>query len=150
MLVRRGSRGLRSAATVLRAASAKMDALAARADRGMRSLSARQCALEAHALLSRAAAKAPAREALNAVALSMLAERRGWSRLDGDQFTFAFGNRRAVVALSAQWSPAEIASVITRTEIKVLHGDMGGELVRHLQELAGRELNRLFASWRRP
>lgn len=122
----------KTAAAVLRAERNGLRELASRADRAVRTFTARRCAIEAYKLLQND--------------VRQLASRPGWSRVDATQFLFTFGQRRAVVTLPAGPSPQQLASLVARTEIKVLLGDRDLEVVANLQALAAGELQRLFAA----
>lgn len=139
----------RSAAIVLRAERTGIYALAARADRALRTLAARRCAASAYALarrLTATVATKPMRP--ERVLLEILAARPAWTRLVGQQFSCSFGSRRAVLTVPDPTSAEQLASMIARIEVKVLLGDSDPALVSHLQTFAARELQRLFTARR--
>lgn len=77
--------------------------------------------------------------------LDELATLRGWSRLGDQDFVCAFGGRSATIAIPRAFPPQDLARLITRTEVNVFLSGGGDDLlVRELQALAQRELQRLF------
>ncbi|HEX2061315.1 MAG TPA: hypothetical protein VHK90_11285 [Thermoanaerobaculia bacterium] len=127
----------RTAMIVLRGERHQVHALATHADRAVRTRAARSCAIEAHALLHAVTTLTHA--------LGSLSTRAGWTQLSADSFQFSFGRRRAVIVVPQSFTPAQLASLIVRTEIKVLLGDLQPELLEHLQSFAARELENLMA-----
>lgn len=77
--------------------------------------------------------------------LDELATMRGWTRSGDRDFVCAFGGRSATIAIPRQFSPVELARLITRTEVNVFLS-MGNDdlLIRELQAMSQRELERLF------
>lgn len=121
----------RAAATVLRAERCCIQALAAHADRALRTQAARRCAAAAFELAKLG---------------RDLDTRPSWVQIDRRQYQFAFGGRRAVLTVPNTVRPEELAAMIARMEIRILLGDAGPELVTHLQAYAAREIERLFAA----
>ena len=121
----------RAAVTVLRAERTGLQALAAHADRSLRTLAARRCAAAAFEVARRG---------------QDLESRPAWVQLDRQTYQFAFGGRRAVLNVPNAVQPEELAAMIARMEIRILLGDAGAELVTHLQAYAAREIERLFAA----
>jgi hypothetical protein len=117
---------------VLRAERNGLRELAARADRAARTFTARRCALEAYRLLQNDR--------------RLLTAQPGWCRVDASHYRFSFGDRGAVITMPAQPTAQQLASLVVRTEIKVLLGDRDLELVSSFQALAAGELQRLFAA----
>lgn len=77
--------------------------------------------------------------------LDELATLRGWSRLGERDFVCAFGGRSATIAVPRAFPQQDLARLITRTEVNVfLSGGTDDLLIRELQALAQRELQRLF------
>jgi hypothetical protein len=120
-----------AAATVLRAERVGLPALAAHADRSLRTLAARQCAAAAFELARQGRA---------------LQSRPAWVQVDRRSYQFQFGGRRSVLTVPNEVTPVELAAMIARMEIRILLGDAGPELVTHLQAYAAREIERLFAA----
>ena len=109
--------------------------LAARADRAMRTSAARNTAHAVYAFV---------RDHQGRV-LDSLATLRGWSRRNDREFLCAFGGRSAIVALPTSFDDEQTARLITRTEVNVfLGGGADDLLMRELQAMAQRELERLF------
>lgn len=108
--------------------------IAARADRAMRTRAARTTAETVHAMLS--ASTDP---------LASLATQRGWSRRNEREYVCAFGGRTSTLNVPASWDTEQLARLITRIEVNVfLGGGADDLLLRELQALAQRELQRLF------
>ena len=108
--------------------------MAERADRAMRTFAARNTAHSVFTLVSGASD-----------ILEALEHWRGWSRRNEREFVCAFGGRSATLAVPRPFDPETMAKLITRTEVNVfLAGGADDLLVRELQALAQRELERLF------
>ena len=137
------SRARHRAAVVFRGERTGAVTLAERADRALRTLVARRCAAEAYDFARRLAISTRS-EALPAErVLERLASRPCWRRVTPRQLVCSFGSRRAVLTVEHSIVPPQLASMIARTEIRVLLGDSDSGLVAHLQTFAGRELVRL-------
>lgn len=114
--------------------SIEFEELAERADRAMRTFAARSTAHSVYTLV---------RDAPDV--LQALEHWRGWSRRSEREFVCSFGGRSATLAVPRPFDPETMAKLITRTEVNVfLAGGADDLLVRELQELARRELERLF------
>jgi hypothetical protein len=111
-----------------------LEQLAERADRAMRTFAARNTAQSIYTLV---------RNSPNV--LDDLATLRGWSRRGDRDFVCSFGGRSATIAIPRAFNPLELARLITRTEVNVfLTTGADDLLMRELQALAQRELQRLF------
>lgn len=131
------------AAVVFRGERAGAIDLAERADRALRTLVARRCAAEAYDFARRLAMSTRS-DALPADrVIERLASRPCWKRVTPRQLVCSFGSRRAVLTVEQSIVAPQLASMIARTEIRVLLGDADAGLVAHLQTFAGRELVRL-------
>ena len=135
----------RRAAVVLRAERVELSSFSARADRALRTMVARRCAADAHALAQQLGRRSMSAVLSRSTILDALASRTGWTRLNADQVTCSFGGRRAVIRVPATLTAEQLAMLLARTEVRVLLGDAGFGLVRDLQTLADCELQRLFA-----
>jgi hypothetical protein len=113
------------------------DDLANRADRAMRTMSARRTADETYQLMRAAPDE---REAL----LATLAARRGWQRQDERTFACTFGARRGTLTVPIPFDAVQLIRLITRVEINVFLGDSDPEVLADLQALAQRELHQLL------
>ena len=112
-----------------------LEDLAERADRAMRTFAARNTAHSVYDFV----------RSNSGSVLDSLATLRGWSRRGEREFVCAFGGRSATVALPRSFDAEQTARLITRTEVNVfLGGGADDILVRELQALAQRELERLF------
>lgn len=113
----------------------ELEELAERADRAMRTYAARNTAHSVYDFV----------RSHSGSVLDSLATLRGWSRRGEREFVCAFGGRTATVALPRSLDAEQAARIITRTEINVfIAGGADDLLVRELQALAQRELERLF------
>ncbi|HUR80159.1 MAG TPA: hypothetical protein VM733_05305 [Thermoanaerobaculia bacterium] len=78
--------------------------------------------------------------------LDALARQRGWQRRADDEFVCSFGGRTSTLNVPAHYDVEQIARLITRIEVNVfLGGGADDLLLRELQAMAQRELERLFA-----
>jgi hypothetical protein len=112
----------------------ELELLAERADRAMRTFAARNTAHSVFELVRTSAS-----------VLDDLATIRGWSRRGENNFVCSFGGRSATIAIPPQFSPLELARLITRTEVNVfLTNGTDDLLIRELQAMSQRELQRLF------
>jgi hypothetical protein len=112
-----------------------IEELAERADRAMRTSAARTSAESAYALVRN-----------NPDPLAALAAQRGWSRRNERELVCAFGGRTSTLNVPATYDAHQLARLITRIEVNVfLGGGADDLLLRELQALAMRELERLFA-----
>jgi hypothetical protein len=112
-----------------------LEELAERADRAMRTSAARTTAESVFTLMH--SGDEP---------LEKLATQRGWSRRNDREFVCAFGGRTSTLNVPATYTAEQLARLITRIEVNVfLGGGADDLLLRELQSLAQRELQRLFA-----
>lgn len=117
--------------------------LAERADRAMRTFSARNTAESAYSVVRDALLSAEDEDAETRVA-NALARRRGWARRGEREFVCTFGDRSSVLTLPKPFDSAQMAQLITRVEVNVFLGEgMHYDVLRELQALAQRELQRL-------
>jgi hypothetical protein len=121
-----------------------IEELAERADRAMRTYSARTTAEAAYAVVQEALLSAEAIDAESRV-LKALASQRGWKRRSDREFVCTFGERSAVLNIPTPFDAEQLTRLITRVEVNVcLGGGVDDSLMRELQSLAQRELQRLF------
>ena len=121
-----------------------IEELAARADRAMRTFSARNTAEAAYTVVQEALLSAEAIDA-EARVLKALASQRGWTRRNDREFVCTFGERSAVLNVPRPFDRKQLTQLITRIEVNVcLGGGVDDALMRELQSLAQRELQRLF------
>lgn len=113
---------------------------ARRTDRSLRTLTARRIAADA-CVWACAQTSIASSEAL----VQSLAQRASWMDLGGRQLSCAFGTRRTIVTLPAIRNVAELASMIARTEVRIMLGDAPQPVVADLQAFAERELQHCFA-----
>jgi len=120
-----------------------LEDLAERADRAMRTYSARNIAESAYALVRDALLSAEEGDAETRVC-NALAARSGWKRLNERDFVCTFGDRSAVLTVPRPFDAQQMAQLITRVEVNVCLGrDAAHPMLRELQSLAQRELQRL-------
>src|SRR5688572_2025777 len=119
------------------------DDLAHRADRAMRTMSARRAAEETYGLMVATDFRAgDGAERL----LSALESRRGWRRQDERQFICVFGARKGTLTVPSPFDAMQLIRLITRVEINVFLGDSDPAILADLHALAQRELQLLCAS----
>lgn len=112
-----------------------IEELAERTDRAMRTSVARNTAESVYTLVT-----------TNDAPLAKLATQRGWTRLNDREYVCAFGGRTSTLNVPASYTPEQLAHLITRIEVNVFLGRGADDLLlRELQALAQRELQRLFA-----
>jgi hypothetical protein len=116
-----------------------LSALAERADRSLRTFSARRTTEETYETLQ------PFVRAGEEALLGALASLRAWSRPEPSRFVCAFGERTANVTLPIPFNPYALLRLIIRTEVNVFLGDSDPVLLPMLQSIAQRELERLLA-----
>src|SRR5688572_22954243 len=119
------------------------DDLAHRADRAMRTMSARRAAEEIYSLMVASVSRTD--DGANEL-LSALATRRGWRRLDERQFVCVFGTRKGTLTVPSPFDAMQLIRLITRVEINVFLGDSDPLILADLHALAQRELQLLCAS----
>lgn len=112
-----------------------VEAMAARADRSMRTFAARTIAETVYEQLGEAATA----EAL----LDALGTARSWTRVDADHFTCAFGDRAVTITVPTPVNAAAMLRLVVRTEVNVCLGDADAALLAELHAIAQRELARL-------
>jgi hypothetical protein len=123
-----------------------IEELAERADRAMRTFSARNTAQATYNAVQAALLSAQALDVESRV-LEALAARRGWKQRSPREFVCTFGERSAVLNVPEPFDPEQMTRLITRVEVNVcLGGGADDSLMRELQSLAQRELQRLFDS----
>ena len=120
------------------------DDLAHRADRAMRTMSARRAAEEMYGLML-AATSGGSQDGAGAL-LSALAARRGWRRHDEANFVCTFGTRKGTLTVPSPFDAIELIRLMTRVEINVFLGDSDPAILADLHALAQRELQLLMAS----
>ena len=108
--------------------------LAERTDRALRTSNARSTAESVFSLLRS-----------NTDPLVGLASRRGWAQRSEREFVCVFGERSSTLNVPAGYDAQQLARLITRIEVNVfLGGGADDLLLRELQAMAQRELQRLF------
>lgn len=118
--------------------------LAERADRAMRTFSARNTAEAAYEMVQEALLSPEAADAESRV-LSALAKQRGWKKKNEREFVCSFGDRSCTLTVPRPFDRQQVTRLIARVEVNVfLGGHRDDALMRELQSLAQRELQRLF------
>ena len=108
--------------------------LAERADRALRTSNARNTAESVFSLMQSGADP-----------LQGLASRRCWTQRSDREFVCVFGDRSSTLNVPVVYDAEQLARLITRIEVNVfLGGGADDLLLRELQSLAQRELQRLF------
>lgn len=121
-----------------------IEELAERANRAMRTFSARNTAEAAYMVVQEALLSAEAIDA-EARVLKALEKQRGWKRRNEREFVCTFGERSAVLTVPRPFDAEQLTRLITRVEVNVcLGGGVDDALMRELQSLAQRELQCLF------
>ena len=120
------------------------DDLAHRADRAMRTMSARRAAEEMYGLMVASTAGAPHDPA--GALLSALAARRGWRRRDEANFVCTFGTRKGTLTVPSPFDATQLIRLVMRVEINVFLGDSDPAILADLHALAQRELQLLLAA----
>ncbi|HEV7768980.1 MAG TPA: hypothetical protein VGQ76_28565 [Thermoanaerobaculia bacterium] len=120
-----------------------IEELAQRADRAMRTFSARNTAESAYSAVRDALLSAEDDNAETRVA-NALSQRQGWKRLSDRDFVCTFGDRSSAMTMPRPFDSGLMPQLITRIEVNVFLGDgLHYEVLRELQALAQRELQRL-------
>jgi hypothetical protein len=121
-----------------------IEELAERANRAMRTFSARNTAEATYMVVQEALLSAEAIDA-EARVLKALEKQRGWKRRNECEFVCTFGERSAVLTVPRPFDAEQLTRLITRVEVNVcLGGGVDDALMRELQSLAQRELQCLF------
>jgi hypothetical protein len=121
-----------------------IEELAERANRAMRTFSARNTAEAAYAVVQEALLSAESID-VEARVLKALESKRGWKRRSEREFVCTFGERSAVLNVPRPFDAEQMTRLITRIEVNVcLGGGVDDALMRELQSLALRELQRLI------
>jgi len=108
--------------------------LAGRTDRALRTRAARNTAEAVYTLVRS-----------SDDVLDALSHQRGWQRRADDEFVCTFGGRTSTLNVPVGYDFEQLARLITRIEVNVfLGGGADDLLLRELQSLAQRELERLF------
>jgi len=112
----------------------ELEEMAERADRAMRTSAARRTAETVYELVRS-----------SPDVLAALSTQRGWTRRNDREYVCSFGGRSSTLNVPAAWDSQQLARLITRIEVNVfLGGGADDLLLRELQALALRELQRLF------
>lgn len=118
--------------------------LAERADRAMRTFSARNTAEAVYELVQEALLSAEAIDAESRV-LNALAKQRGWQQKNEREFVCSFGDRSCTLTIPRPFDRQQLTRLIARVEVNVfLGGGADHPFLQDLQSLAQRELQRLF------
>jgi hypothetical protein len=123
------------------------DDLALRADRALRTSSARRTAVEvyemAHNAIGRADQSGRSPEELILAALEL---RPGWHRRSDREFVCSFSGRNGSMAVPRPFDFDVLTRLIARVEVNVFLGDCELPMLKDLQFLSQRELERLLES----
>jgi hypothetical protein len=118
--------------------------LAERADRAMRTFSARNTAESTYEVVQNALLSPEAADVETRV-LNALAAHRAWKRKNDREFVCTFGGRSCTLTVPRPFDRQQMTRLITRVEVNVFLGNQVDDaLMRELQSLAQRELQRLF------
>jgi hypothetical protein len=118
--------------------------LAERADRAMRTFSARNTAESSYEMVQNALLSAEAVDVETRI-LNALEHHRGWKRKNDREFVCTFGDRSCTLNVPRPFERQQLTRLITRIEVNVfLGGQVDDALMRELQSLGQRELQRLF------
>ncbi|HVG24487.1 MAG TPA: hypothetical protein VND45_10060 [Thermoanaerobaculia bacterium] len=111
-----------------------LETMAQRTDRALRTSGARRTAESVYELM---------RSSIDP--LETLSRQRGWSRRAERVFVCSFGGRTSTLDVPRVYDAETLARLITRIEVNVfLGGGADDLLLRELQAMAQRELQRLF------
>jgi hypothetical protein len=116
-----------------------LSSIAERADRSLRTFSARRTTEETYETLR------PFVRAGEHALLDALGTLRSWTRPGYDRFICAFGDRSAILTVPIPYNPQALLRLITRTEVNVFLGDSDATLLPELHAIAQRELETLMA-----
>ena len=118
--------------------------LAVRADRAMRTFSARNTAESSYEVVQ-IALLSPESTDVETRVLNALATHRGWKRKNEREFVCTFGDRSCTLTVPRPFDRQQMTRLITRVEVNVfLGGNVDHALMQDLQSIAQRELQRLF------
>lgn len=117
-----------------------LSSLAERADRSLRTFSARRNTEETYDALS------PFITSGEQALLDALGTLRSWTRPEYGRFICAFGDRSAILTVPIPFNPQAMLRLIIRTEVNVFLGDSDPKLLPELHSIAQRELERMMAS----
>jgi len=122
----------------------ELSLLAERADRAMRTFSARNTAETVYEMVQEALLSPEPMDVESRV-LKALERQRGWKRKNESEFVCTFGDRSCTLTIPRPFDRQQVTRLITRVEVNVfLGGHNDDALMRELQSLAQRELQRLF------
>jgi hypothetical protein len=116
-----------------------LQSIAERADRSLRTFSARRTTEETYETLR------PFVRSGEQALLDALGGLRSWSRPEYGRFLCTFGDRQAILTVPIPFNPQALLRLITRTEVNVFLGDSDPMLLPELHSIAQRELERLLA-----
>ena len=116
-----------------------LSSIAERADRSLRTFSARRTTEETYEALQ------PFVQSGEEALLGALGSLRSWSRPEYSRFICSFGDRSAILTVPIPYNPQALMRLITRTEVNVYLGDSDPMLLPELHSIAQRELERLLA-----
>ena len=118
--------------------------LAERADRAMRTFSARNTAESVYEMVQEALLSPEAADVETRV-LNALATQRGWKRKNDREYVCTFGDRSCTLNVPRPFDRQQLTRLIARIEVNVfLGGGADHAFLQDLQSLAQRELQRLF------
>lgn len=114
---------------------APLESMARRADRSMRTFTARTIAERVYRSLGTTTSQGAHLDALAATS--------SWTRVDDTHFTCAFGDRSVTITVPTPFHAAAMLRLVVRTEVNVCLGDADPALLPDLHAIAQRELERL-------
>jgi hypothetical protein len=123
------------ARVVLRGEWFNLPSIAKRADRSLRTLATRNTATSIFVDAVRAKPE---------LLLKTMTVRRGWRRQGEREFIYAFGHRVSAMTVPSQFDALGLALLVTRAEIRAIHGDCEWGLLMQLLDLAATEVRHLF------
>ncbi len=130
--------------TVEPAGLSDLSMLAERADRAMRTFSARNTAESVYEMVQEALLSPEAIDVESRV-LSGLARQRGWKQKNDREYVCTFGDRSCTLTVPRPFDRQQLTRLIARVEVNVfLGGGADHAFLQDLQSLAQRELQRLF------
>lgn len=121
------------------------DDLALRADRALRTSSARRTAVEIYELARDAVRRGdPAAQGAEEQILDALSHRPGWRRRGEREFVCTFSGRTGTMAVPRPFDFEVLTRLVARVEVNVFLGDCDPQILKDLQSLSQRELQRLL------